>query len=290
MKKRSSERSVEISVLNLRQVDGYYYFDEEECRAVGKGLAPAYRTAEPFPHVVIDGFLDSQLLREIARSFPSVETKQYFDRSQERLKYQFHANETASGLTRNLFAELNGQAFLGFLEEMTGIHGLVPDPYLNGGGLHLTRAGGHLSVHADFNMHRSMKVERRLNLLVYLNDDWPAEYGGALELWDREMQSCAKKVEPRLGRAVVFSTNVDSFHGHPEPLACPPHRDRRSLATYYYTAIADAAATLRVRSTSFQVRPGSHDKADWEVKFDHLVNDWVPPRLQRIAKRLNPFR
>lgn len=279
-----------MRLLTLRKLDGYCSFDEEECREKGRELASTYRNAQPFPHIVIDHFLDPQLLRTIAQSFPALEGKRYFDRSQERLKYQFHPNESCSGLVRNLFAELNGGAFLGFLEEMTGIQGLIADPYLDGGGLHLTRRGGHLGVHADFNIHEQMRVERRLNLLIYLNDEWPAEYGGALELWDREMQSCARKVEPVLARAVVFSTNLDSFHGHPEPLSCPPDRDRRSLATYYYTALPDSAGTSPVRSTMFQVRPGSGERADWEVKVDHLINDWVPPRLQRVARRLNPFR
>lgn len=284
------ERPGTPALLSLWLNDGYYSFDEAECREKGKELASSYRDARPFPHVVIENFLDAELLRTVADSFPPTNGKRYFDRSQERLKYQFHANESSSGLVRNLFAELNGRAFLGFLEEMTGIRGLISDPYLDGGGLHLTRPGGHLGIHADFNLHGPMHVERRLNLLVYLNEDWLPEYGGALELWDRQMKGCMKKVEPLLGHAVIFTTNLDSFHGHPDPLQCPAHRDRRSIATYYYTALRDSAASRPVRSTTFQVRPGSGDKADWEVKVDHLVNDWVPPRLQRIARRLNPFR
>lgn len=278
------------ALLTLRLDGGYYSFDEVECRDKGRALATTYRDAHPFPHVVIENFVDTELLRKAAHSFPSIEGKSYFDRSQERLKYQFHASESGSGLVRNLFAELNGRAFLGFLEEMTGIEGLISDPYLDGGGLHLTRPGGHLGVHADFNLHGKMHVERRLNLLVYLNEDWHAEYGGALELWDRQMKRCMKRVEPILGRAVIFTTNLDSFHGHPDPLTCPPERDRRSIATYYYTALQDSVALPPIRSTTFQVRPGSDDKPDLEVKVEHFIKDWVPPRLQRVARRLNPFR
>jgi Rps23 Pro-64 3,4-dihydroxylase Tpa1-like proline 4-hydroxylase len=277
-------------LLRMSVTENYRHFVEDECRAAGRRLAQDYQSAAPFPHIVIDNFLSSELLRAIHTSFPSIADKRYFDRSQERFKYQFHADETSSGLVRNLFAELNGRAFLGFLEEMTGIQGLISDPYLAGGGLHLTRSGGHLGVHADFNVHDPMHVERRLNLLVYLNDDWPTEFGGALELWDREMKGCAKKVEPIMGRAVVFSTNLDSFHGHPEPLSCPPDRDRRSIATYYYTALSEAGASAPIRSTTFQVRPGSDDQTDWAIKVDHVIRDWVPPKLQRFARRLNPLR
>lgn len=137
------------------------------------------------------------------------------------MKFQYNPLMTKSSAIRNLLAELNSEAFLCFLEEMTGIHGLVPDPYFEGGGLHETRRGGHLGVHADFNLHGKMKLQRRLNLIVYLNEPWDESFGGHLELWDSAMSSCQVKVAPVLGRAVVFSTDLDSFHGHPDPLNCP---------------------------------------------------------------------
>lgn len=172
---------------------------------------------------------------------------------------------------------------------MTGITGLIPDPYYDGGGLHLTRRGGHLGVHADFNIHPTLKVERRLNLLVYLNDDWDESWGGSLELWDTGMKACEVKVAPHLGRAVVFSTTLDSYHGHPDPLACPENRNRRSIATYYYTAIEAQGGDVVERTTNFRARPGTGDRPDRAVAFRHFVNDWVPPRLQGVVNRLNPF-
>jgi Rps23 Pro-64 3,4-dihydroxylase Tpa1-like proline 4-hydroxylase len=187
---------------------------------------------------------------------------------------------------RNLFAELNSQAFLGFLEELTGYKGLISDPYFDGGGLHETKRGGHLGVHADFNIHRRLNIERKLNLLVYLNEDWEDDYGGQLELWDQEMKSCAVRVKPVFGRAVIFNTALDSFHGHPDPLNCPPERSRRSIATYYYSAPEEGVSALPKRTTNFRARPESGDKSDWQIRRHHFVNDWVPPKLQRLAHRL----
>jgi len=86
----------------------------------------------------------------------------------------------------------------------------------------ITRAGGHLSVHADFNVHGDMKVERRLNLLVYLNEDWDPGYRGEFKLWDRQMKGCVRSIAPLLGKAVVFNTSLDSFHGQPDPLPARP--------------------------------------------------------------------
>ena len=274
------------AMLHMTRINDYLALDADECRALGRSLSERYRTAHPFPHIVIDDFLDPGILRGVLAEFPGTERKQFFDRDQERLKFQFNPKEVQSGLVRNLFAELNSEAFLAFLEEMTGIDGLISDPYFDGGGLHETKRGGHLGIHADFNVHGRLKCERKLNLLVYLNEDWKQEYGGQLELWDREMKECVVRVEPIFGRAVIFNTALDSFHGHPDPLVCPPERSRRSIATYYYSALEDGYAAIPKRDTNFQPRPGSADKADWQMRRRHFVNDWVPPKLQRIAHRI----
>jgi len=223
-----------------------------------------------------------------AATFPDRTGKSYFDRDQERLKYQFNPGESSSGIVRNILSELNSQAFLSFLRELTGISGLISDPYFHGGGLHETCAGGHLGIHADFNIHREMKVERRLNLLIYLNEDWEPSFGGNLELWDQAMSARQLAVAPLLGRAVIFNTSLDSYHGHPDPLTCPPDRSRRSIATYYYTSLADAAGHVPIRTTNFRPRPHSGEKRDWKIAYQHWVNDWVPARLQRYARRLGP--
>lgn len=279
-----------MSLLDLQTIGTYVAFDEAQCRDAGKALAHRYRMASPFPHVVIDDFLPSDLLQNIAAAYPSREGKAFYDRDQERLKYQYHPGESDSALIRNVLAELNGQAFLGFLEEMTGIGGLVSDPYFAGGGLHETRRGGHLGIHADFNLHHRMKLERRLNLLIYLNENWDSAFGGELELWDRKMERREVAVAPHLGRAVVFSTTLESFHGHPDPLTCPPDVSRRSLATYYYTALEAGIGSVPERTTNFQVRPGSADRPDWQNRVGHFVGDWLPPALRRGVRRLRSGR
>ena len=273
-------------MLRMKPVGGYLSFDPDECRNFGRSLHDSYQAASPFPHIVTDDFLDAEVLRAVLKDFPSSEDRPYFDRDQERLKFQYHPHEVTSGLVRNIFAELNSQAFLIFLEELTGLRGLLPDPYFEGGGLHETKRGGHLGVHADFNGHDRLKLERKLNLLIYLNEDWPDSYGGELELWDQEMKGCAVRVKPQFGRAVIFNTALDSFHGHPDALTCPPERSRRSIATYYYQAPEEGFASLPKRTTNFRPRPRTADKSDWLIRRHHFVNDWVPPKLQRIAHRI----
>lgn len=278
-----------MSLLNLIEDNGSLSFDEAEARAAGAALAGRYRSAAPFPHIVIDDFIDPARLADIAAVFPDRAGKSHFDRDQERLKYQFAPGEIGDARLRALVLALNERPILAFLEAMTGIDGLVPDPAFVGGGLHETLRGGHLSVHADFNIHQDMRTERRLNLLLYLNADWPADYGGDLELWDKGMTRPVVKVAPLLGRAVVFSTDSDSFHGHPDPLTCPAERSRRSIATYYYTPL-DTAHAPRERTTVFRPRPGTADRPDRRVAFDHFIADRIPRWLQPLMRKLNRFR
>ena len=153
--------------------------------------------------------------------------------------------------TSALIAQLNSGPFVRFLEELTGIDGLVPDPHLRGGGLHEIRQGGLLGVHADFNVHPRLRLYRRLNLLVYLNKDWQQEWGGALELWDRGGQRCVRTIQPVFNRAVLFDTSNFSYHGHPHPLACPPERSRKSVALYYYALESPGESDRDAHGTIF---------------------------------------
>ena len=104
-----------------------------------------------------------------------------------------------------------------------------------GGGLHATAAGGRLAIHADYNKHPVFKLDRRLNMLVYLNEGWTEANAGWLELWDSEMKQCVKRILPTFNRTVIFSTTSGSFHGQPEPIVGPPNLWRRSIALYYFS-------------------------------------------------------
>ena len=135
--------------------------------------------------------------------------------------------------TRMMFAFLKSETWIRFLEGLTGIENLIPDPKYFGSGIHMTSGGGKLNIHADFN--RLGKLHRRVNTFLFLNEDWNESFGGHLEFWNREMNKCEQRILPTFGRFVVFSTTDFSYHGHPHPLTCPKGRVRRSLALYYYT-------------------------------------------------------
>lgn len=201
-----------------------------------KPLQERYVSARPFPHIAIDGLFDDDLLRGLLAEFPrpgEIDWVRFDNATEKKLGYTYRS---ALGPNLQLFLyQMNSAPVLEFLQALTGIEGLVGDPYYGGAGPHQILPGGFLKIHADFNWHPLLKLDRRLNVLVYLNEDWKEEYGGQIELWDSEMKGCVERVLPVFNRTVVFSTTDFSYHGHPHPLACPPDRSRKSVSFYYYS-------------------------------------------------------
>jgi Rps23 Pro-64 3,4-dihydroxylase Tpa1-like proline 4-hydroxylase len=206
---------------------------------------------------------------------------QTFDSANER-KLASKDDSTMGEATRQLLAELNSATFIDFLERLTGIPGLVPDPHFVGGGLHQIERGGHLKIHADFNRHPGTGLERRLNVLLYLNRDWKPEFGGAFELWNRDMTASDAQIMPFFNRCVIFTTTDTSFHGHPEPLACPEGRTRKSIALYYYSRDAPAGQSGDEHNTLFQARPGE------ELETPEGRSRKLKPRLKAAARQVTP--
>lgn len=176
---------------------------------------------------------------------------QYTNAETENLKLANENELMMSPFTRHLLATFNSSTFITFLENLTGIQGLIPDPHFRGGGQHQTLNGGHLGIHVDFNKYKRPGLYRRLNLLLYLNKHWNDEWGGHFELWSRDGKERAKKITPLFNRAALFSTSDFSYHGHPEPLNVPEGVTRKSLALYYYTVEPGPDVSTEAHSTLF---------------------------------------
>jgi hypothetical protein len=241
--------------------------DYDRLLAESDAMADAFANADPFPHIVIDDFLPDDFISALNTSFPDFARKKKSgsthipvileDGSEAQLGKEWLSREQLVPLIyRRLYWELNNNPFVALLEKITGVAGLLADPHLAGGGVHRTRPGGYLKVHADFNRHPQYGLDRRLNLLIYLNEDWRPEYGGDLELWTADMQKCVQKIAPIAGRCVIFRTTTTSFHGHPHPLTCPPDRSRRSVALYYYSNGRPEQEGNREHGTLWQDTPG----------------------------------
>jgi hypothetical protein len=217
-------------------------------------LREQFARADPYPHIVMEDFLSPAVIARVLAEFPGVASGDWihYVHYNER-KFGKTNRETFGPTTGAVVDELNSPPFLRFLRDVTGIEDLLPDETLEGGGLHQSERGGFLNVHADFTVHPHRRDwRRRLNLLLYLNPTWEESYGGYLELWDTGMRECRRKIGPLLNRCVIFSTDPTAFHGHPDPMTCPPGVTRKSLALYYFTQ----EAAPMVRSTEYRARPG----------------------------------
>jgi Rps23 Pro-64 3,4-dihydroxylase Tpa1-like proline 4-hydroxylase len=155
--------------------------------------------------------------------------------------------------SRAVIAALQAPAFVDVLETLTGVDRLLPDPELDGGGIQQTLPGGFLNVHTDFLSHAKRRHwSRQINLLLFLNRDWPPAYRGTLEFWDADVRRCVRRIEPVFNRCVIFRTGRTSFHGVPSGVACPAGRSRKSLALYYFR---EEERTCRLTPTRYVPLP-----------------------------------
>lgn len=267
-----------------------FKLDSEYLKKLALENHVSYQQAQPFPHIVIDNFLPEFILDNILTEFPKagdIEWQKFENKAEKKLA---NKNEHNMGdHTRSLLYQLNSSTFIEFLENLTGIKGIIPDPHFEGGGLHQIEKGGYLKMHVDFNRHTKLNLDRRLNLLLYLNKDWQEEYGGYLELWDQEVTKCEKKILPVFNRLVIFTTTDFTYHGHPEPLTCPEGWTRKSLALYYYTNGRPAEEISgKAHSTIFQARPGEEikDKSSG-IDLKTIVKKLTPPIFIDAVKLLS---
>ena len=224
--------------------------------------------ANPFPFIIIDDFFSKEFLNEVLNQFPNLTEQKKTTNYDNKNEVKFANNQYKNfpNNIKKLFDFLNSDFFLNFLQRITNIQEkLIPDFELNGGGLHEIKKGGLLKIHSDFNKHPNLDLDRRLNVLIYLNKDWKEEYGGHLEFWDKEMTSCREKVLPIFNKMVIFSTTDNSNHGHPDPLNCPDNMSRKSIATYYYTKgrpINEIDKMFSKNTTYFKDRLGQNNETD----------------------------
>lgn len=249
-------------------------------------LRTRFAEARPFPHIVFEGLFDSGSLEAINREFDGVDRAEWisYDNANE-VKFGTRPNAQLGPAAQAYFDLIHRGQFISFLSAVTGIKGLIPDPMLRGGGLHEIPIGGKFAVHVDFNRHTDTLLDNRLVMITYLNKDWDDSYGGALELWAKE--GCVEKVLPTFGRTILFSQSAESLHGHPDPVACPPGRTRRSIAAYFYSNGRPDISSAERRTTRFLNPAKTRVPASQQVKA--AAKYVMPPVLVdglKLAKRI----
>jgi Rps23 Pro-64 3,4-dihydroxylase Tpa1-like proline 4-hydroxylase len=251
-----------------------------------ESLKQQWSSAKPFPHIVIENFLDRSAVEAAAGAYPTFDQalKQgfAFNAVNEQKKVQVTESEKFPEAVRKVSEALASQEFLSQLEVVTGIPRLLADDKLSGGGMHLTGSGGRLDVHVDFNILEGHNYHRRLNILVYLNPTWKEEWGGQIELWDRDVKTCHLSCAPALNRCLIFETSEISFHGV-RPITAPADMVRQSFAAYYYTREAPAHWDGKAHSTIFRARPDEKLRQYISMPAEKLSRELIE-KLRRTKK------
>ena len=219
-------------------------------------LAAQFKRREPFHHVVIDEFFDAATVARLLAEFPP------FERGNARNEAGQLGNKSTIEKIRGLGSSytalddlIQTRGFLDLIGQITGIPGLLYDPWYFGGGTHENRHGQDLDAHVDFNRHPVERWHRRLNLIVYLNSEWNDAWGGALELHSdpRGTDDRVLRIAPLLNRAVIFETTEWSWHGF-KRIALPDEKkdvSRKSIALYFYTKDRPAEELADTHSTIY---------------------------------------
>ena len=271
----------------------YLSDQNQDLLKVARDHHESYCNAQPFPNISFPNFFNPDMLREVLAEFPDLTKGDQlkYDNPNE-LKLATRGEHLFGPKMKEFMHFMNSQTFLEFLQELTNIEEpLIPDPYFEGGGCHESKAGGFLKIHADFNKNRRTGLDRRLNVLVYLNENWEDSYGGHFELWNRDMTECVTKVRPDFNTMAIFSTTDFSYHGLPDPITCPENMSRRSLALYYYSngrplsELSERGADVH---TKFVDRKGNKSEAKMRRfnTFVNVVTDVTPPILIKTAKKI----
>ena len=209
-----------------------------------------YNNRHPFPYAYFDGLFDDDVLEQVNNEISQAQFEKdvrSIDDIEVKIRSNFEDNESLPDSIRKVFEVINGGKFLNIVSRMTEIEGLISDPYYDGGGVNIIENGGTLAVHVDGTTQHRMQLCRRINAILFLNDDWDESWNGYHEQWDFLNKSlspldkiqqwkCVRKILPKKNRLFLFTTNDHSWHGHAGVLNIPEGVQRRSLIAYYYTS------------------------------------------------------
>jgi Rps23 Pro-64 3,4-dihydroxylase Tpa1-like proline 4-hydroxylase len=216
-----------------------------------------YKRNKPFPHIYFDNFLPKNIAKVLSNEYPKIKNVDNNWKTHKNKNVIRYFLEDSSLYKKNLqiFSMLiNSRKFLLFLETLTGIESIIPDPFFIGGGAMTTGKGGFLNVHADFNYHHKLQSWRRINVLFYLTPGWKKSWGGNLEFWTKNKKEKVKDIEPLFNRVVIFNTTSKSFHGQPNPINCPPNMSRNVFSSFYYSNVKDKESLSEPHFTRYSIK------------------------------------
>jgi len=215
-----------------------------------------FLVAKPFEHIVIDNFLEKSYAEKLFNLFPKIDESWHEYKNPIEVKYAYDNINLLDKELKNYFYYLSTLEITNIIREITTITDLEYDEFLHGAGLHIHPRNGRLNIHLDYEKHPFSGKERRLNIILFISNDWNTDWNGANELWDKDVTKCIAKTEIKFNRAILFKTNDISWHGLPEKITCPNDVFRKSLAYYYVSSLNTQKSEKKYRKKAkFIKRP-----------------------------------
>ena len=201
-------------------------------------LREKYSQGYPVPHYIIDDFLPADVYQAVLETFSNIPEHRYKIFENEISYRKECRNFAEAPLLQTLANSFNSKLFVDWFESVAGAEKLVPDPHFLGGGFCRSSRNTTLGLHTDFNWNDSLRLNRKNNAILYMNQEWQPEWNGHLEFWDNDRTECLVRVEPKPNRLIFWDYGYDLVHGHPDPILCPEHLSRDSLILFYYQSNA----------------------------------------------------
>lgn len=201
-----------------------------------KNLNSVFKDASPAPMIVLDDFFPEDTAKNLSKEIDSIDADLCRKFTRNGSYMEECNNLSLMPLAQDVIGQLHSQTFMKWLNQVTGIDHLIPDPYLIGAGYSRSFKGDSLKNHIDFNWNDTIKLYRALTLIIYLSEGWQEEWGGNLEFSSFDNQDSINKVYIKWNRAIIWQHHESCFHGYPEPIDCPADQSRKTLRLFYYVS------------------------------------------------------
>jgi len=239
-------------------------------------------TSEPYDHIIIDNFIDLEYYTKIQSSFPTEPNNKWWRYNTPlEVKYTYDNLDELSAPIKNVFYALSHELIINKLKQLFNIPNLEHDPYCHGAGLHMHPRYGRLNMHLDYEVHPITNKQRRLNIILYLNDDWQQSWNGDTQLWNRAMTECVIRSYPKSNTAIIFVTTEQSWHGVPEIIKCPENMYRKTIAFYYVSEIQN--------KSDLDKKGAASDGYRKKAVFTKLPSDKYDEKMEALYK-IRPYR
>lgn len=203
-----------------------------------KDYAIDYSHGVPVPWLAFDDFLPADLFKKVQKEINSIPEHIWTKFTRNGSMMKECTNLKFVPIIRELALNFNSHEFINWLEDMTGINRIIPDPHFIGAGLMRCYQGDSLKLHTDFNWNEQLHLNRCLSMILYLSPEWDESWQGSLEFWNFDKTECLHRVVPKPNRLLLWNYDERTVHGHPVPLTCPENASRDGLRIFYFNSNA----------------------------------------------------